>query len=103
MKKLLLLLVLLVAVPLPVYGAGPGAGDTNVYRLYNPRTGDHFYTTNDAERISQSCPKPHADYAKAPGVMPGVIFKAYASASPSQTPVYRLFNPHTVSYLYTPV
>ncbi len=69
------------------YATSP-AGGTAVYRLYNPRNGDHFYTVNDSE----------AGNATGGGyVREGVGFFAFANQSDppntiSTIAVFRLYN-----------
>ena len=59
----------------------PSSGEP-VYRLYNPNSGEHFYTLNAAERD-------HLDSIgwNAEGV-------AWYSDSNKTTPLYRLYNPY---------
>jgi|GEM_PF-660378 len=65
------------------YGVDP------MYRLYNPNTGEHFYTSNAGEK----------DYLSAIGWnFEGIGWNAPVS---SDTPVYRLFNPFTSEHYYT--
>ena len=60
-----------------------------MYRLYNPNTGEHFYTSNAGEK----------DYLSAIGWnYEGIGWNAPVS---SDTPVYRLFNPFTSEHYYT--
>lgn len=60
---------------------GLAAGQSEVYRLYNPNTGEHFYTKNYAEKLN----------------LQNVGWRdeglGWISSS-SGTPVYRLYNPH---------
>lgn len=64
---------------------------TTMYRLYNPWSGEHFYTANLDE--VDSC------YAA------GWNFEGVAWYAPksSKTPVYRLYNPYTGDHHYTMV
>lgn len=34
------------------WGSGSGCSGTSLYRLYNDKSGDHFYTTSDAEQMN---------------------------------------------------
>ena len=79
MKKLLLSTAIL--------GASLAVGvvahaDSNVYRLYNHHTGEHFYTTSAAEK--------NAD-VKAGWTSEGI---GWVAPSSSKTPIYRVFNSH---------
>ncbi len=66
-----------------------GASIANVYRLYNPFSGEHFFTANDGERV----------YLTAIGWnYEGVAWNAPYS---SNRPVYRVFNPYTGEHHYT--
>lgn len=61
-----------------------------MYRLYNPNTGEHFYTRSSNER----------DWLVPKGWRyEGIAWKAPAE---SGTPVYRLYNPNTGDHHYTP-
>jgi hypothetical protein len=64
-----------------------------LYRLYNPSNGDHFYTTDAAERdnaVSQ------AGYQHE--LVAGYLFDSQAS---STVPLYRLYNPSNGDHFYT--
>jgi surface protein len=64
-------------------GEQPKPASVNMFRLYNPNTGEHFYTSNTGER----------DATVAAGwKSEGVGWKA---PSTSNTPVYRLYNEHS--------
>lgn len=68
------------------------AGKTPFYRLYGPGSGDHFYTTSNAERSS----------AIAGGyIAEGVSSYVYSAASADRTPLYRFFNPRSGKHFYT--
>ena len=55
--------------------------DQNVYRLYNPNTGEHFYTTSNAEKINLQ----YADW----------YYEGLGWVAPNTgTPVYRIYNPN---------
>jgi len=60
-----------------------------MYRLYNPNTGEHFYTGSLAE---------WEDLVSAGWQYEGIAWNAPAK---SGTPVYRLFNPNTGDHHYT--
>lgn len=62
---------------------------SEVYRLYNSNSGEHFYTFSTTER----------DYLSEKGwTYEGIAWNAPSS---SQTPVYRIYNPYTGEHLYT--
>lgn len=63
---------------------------TRIYKLYNPNSGEHFYTTSLGEAKADE---------KAGWTYEGVAF--YAPAQPTDTPVYRLSNPNTGERFYT--
>lgn len=63
---------------------------TRIYKLYNPNSGEHFYTTSLGEARADQ---------KAGWTYEGVAF--YAPAQPTDTPVYRLSNPNTGERFYT--
>ena len=60
-----------------------------IYRLYNPNSGEHFFTNNDGER----------KYLASIGWDDEGV--AWTSPSLSSVPVYRLFNPFTGEHHYT--
>lgn len=64
-------------------------GTVNMHRLYNPFTGEHFYTHDLDERDEL--------------VSYGWIYENIGWVAPevSKTPVYRLFNPYTSDHHYT--
>lgn len=62
---------------------------TNVYRLYNPNSGEHFYTTNSTEQTV---------LVKAGWRYEGVDWFAPTN---SKLPIYRLYNPNTGDHFYT--
>ncbi len=62
---------------------------TAIYRVYNPSTGEHFFTTNSSEVDG---------LVKLGWINEGVAFNAPAK---SDTPVYRYFNTKTGEHLYT--
>ena len=65
------------------------SSSVDVYRLYNPNSGEHFYTGNNNER----------HYLATIGWKD----EGYAWTSPAQTdkPVYRLYNPNSGEHHYT--
>lgn len=70
---------------------------TPVYRLYNPNTGDHFYTTSESEKISLE------KILKTPIVSEGIAFYSYSdgSAEKESFPVYKFYNSNGDFYFYT--
>lgn len=60
-----------------------------MYRLYNPNSGEHFYTASTTERDSVK---------KAGWKYEGIGWQAPSSG----TPVYRLYNPNAGDHHYTP-
>lgn len=93
-KKLLSVLVavalscsLFASVPVDSQAAGT-TGDS-MYRLYNPNSGEHFYTKNSGEK----------DILASSGwTYEGIAWTAPTS---SNTPVYRLYNPNSGEHHYT--
>lgn len=62
--------------------------DQEIYRLFNPYTSEHLYTTNQGELYYLTSI--------------GWNFEGVAWVSPTQgDPVYRLFNPYTYEHFYT--
>ena len=61
----------------------PKTSNTPVYRLYNPYSGDHHYTTNKGEYDS---------LGRIGWNQEGIGF--YSAESSDRKPVYRLFNPY---------
>lgn len=73
----------------PITGAG---NITAFYRLFNPRTGAHFYTTNSGER----------DSAVASGMRSeGTIGSLYTSNTNGTVALYRLYNLKKGYHFYT--
>ena len=73
----------------PSTGVKPAASTVAMFRLYNPNSGEHFYTGNVAER----------DHLAAVGwKREGVGWTAPAK---SGAPVYRLYNPNAGDHHYT--
>lgn len=63
-------------------------GTENMYRMYNPNSGEHFYTVSEAER----------DHL----VSVGWNYEGIAWIAPNQgEPVYRLYNPNAGDHHYT--
>ncbi|MFC4651695.1 L,D-transpeptidase family protein [Lactococcus nasutitermitis] len=80
MKKILAFLVTFIA-----FGMVAGAvhADSNIYRLYNPNTGEHFYTSSSVEKSGL--------------LNVGWIYEGIGWVAPSAgSPVYRLYNPHAM-------
>ena len=67
----------------------PTSDTVNMYRMYNPSNGEHFYTGNMNERTT---------LVNAGWKYEGVGFKA---AKKSSTPMYRLYNPNSGDHHYT--
>ena len=61
----------------------------DMYRLYNPNSGEHFYTASTAERN---------DLRSAGWQYEGVAWRAPET---SKTPVYRVYNPNAGDHHYT--
>ena len=61
----------------------------SMYRLYNPNSGEHFYTSNETEKN---------DLVKAGWRYEGIAWNAPKT---SDTPVYRLYNPNAGDHHYT--
>ena len=74
--------------PQPDPEPDPGDG-INMYRLFNPNSGEHFYTGSQVERDNL--------------VSAGWNYEGVAWIAPtSGTPVYRVFNPNNGDHHYTP-
>ncbi len=71
------------------YGSAPPLNGYNVYRLYNPNSGEHFYTFNyyEEEYLSSI----------------GWIYEGIGWYTPfvSNTPVFRMYNPNAGDHHYT--
>ncbi len=80
----LLLVLLLVLTPLSAH-----AGDTAMYRVYNPNSGEHFYTASAAERNH---------LVKVGWNAEGI---GWYAPTRSAFPVYRLYNPNAGDHHYT--
>ncbi len=61
----------------------------SMYRMYNPNSGEHFYTSNEAEKNNL--------------VSVGWVYEgiAWNALKISDTPVYRLYNPNAGDHHYT--
>jgi hypothetical protein len=69
-------------------GSQPETGGINMYRLYNPNSGEHFYTSSDSE--------------KGVLVKSGWMYEGIGWIAPSTgDPVYRLYNPNAGDHVYT--
>ena len=66
-----------------------GASDGTMYRLYNPNSGEHFYTASSGERDNL--------------IAVGWNYEGVGWTAPtsSNTPVYRLYNPNAGDHHYT--
>ncbi|KFI47936.1 L,D-transpeptidase family protein [Bifidobacterium biavatii] len=79
----------LAAAPTTAMATQPAEGSVDMQRLYNPNTGEHFYTANTVER----------DKLTAAGwSWEGIGWRAPVRSS---TPVYRLYNAHSGDHQYT--
>lgn len=76
--------VLLAFAMMPVSALAESVGAVSMYRLYNPNTGEHFYTAATAERDTLSSVGWRYE---------GVGWRA---PEKSDTPVYRLYNSHVI-------
>ena len=70
-------------------GSGSGSGGVSMQRLYNPNSGEHFYTADTAERD------------KLTGVGWSYEGIGWTAPSTSSTPVYRLYNANGGEHHYT--
>ncbi|SEO95116.1 L,D-transpeptidase catalytic domain [Denitrobacterium detoxificans] len=61
----------------------------NMYRLYNPNSGEHFYTSSESEAMN---------VASAGWQWEGI---GWVAPTTSSTPVYRLYNPNGGDHFYT--
>ena len=64
-----------------------------LHRLFNPETGDHFYTTYEWER--DTAQREHGYRNE------GVACYVFESQGEKRTPLYRLYNQQTNDHLYT--
>jgi len=74
---------------MPVQVEAASSGTVNMYRLYNPNSGEHFYTGDVDETVTLT--------------KIGWRFEGIGWVAPkiSSTPVYRLYNPNTGDHHYT--
>jgi hypothetical protein len=72
----------------------PGHPLTPLYRLYNPSTGDHFYTTDGDEMFIAQSHGYVYEWIEASVVKPSANVAGY-------TALYRLYNADTGDHLYT--
>lgn len=68
--------------------AADEGGTVDMYRLYNKKTGEHFYTKDSSER----------DQLKSRGWRYEGV--GWVAPSRSDTPVYRLYNPSVADHHY---
>ncbi|MBW3093674.1 hypothetical protein KIH79_12260 [Bifidobacterium sp. 82T10] len=78
--------------PEPDEPSEPTTGTVSVYRLYDPKTHLHLYTTDPNERTVLSTKRGWQDE--------GIVFHASGNTT-GATPVYRLYNPKTNRHLIT--
>lgn len=81
-------LITAIAIPSRANAADSG-GTVEMYRLYNPNSGEHFYTANSYERDDLAGRGWHYE---------GV---GWVAPVHSNTPVYRLYNPNAGDHHYT--
>ena len=83
----------------------PAAGATQIYRLYNILTGQHYYTTNPAERdfLVAIVPPPASgpDTRTMGWRNEGGTAYIYTALQPGTVPVFRLYNSNSGTHLYT--
>ena len=93
MKRSSIALLALLAFACAHVAAAPtpamAAATQEMYRLYNPNSGEHFYTASGAER----------DAVHSAGWMYEGI--GWIAPTTSSTPVYRLYNPNAGDHHYT--
>ena len=73
----------------PASAFGNGTGEIAMYRLYNPNTGEHFYTSDDEERDHLLL-----EHWRDEGI-------GWYAPARSDTPVFRLYNPYAGDHHYT--
>lgn len=73
----------------------PADGTVPVYRFLSNKTGDHFYTASEDERIAV-LNTPEWGYGPE-----GIAFYSYPSQITGSAPVYRFSNPTTGDHFYT--
>jgi hypothetical protein len=67
-------------------------GSVDMFRLYNPNTGEHFYTGNEGEK----------DHLVSLGWnFEGIAFFVYDAESGQGNPEYRVYNPNTGAHHWT--
>lgn len=71
------------------HGSAFNLGEQPIYRLYNPYTGQHFYTASFYE---------YTHLGAVGWSMEGVAFRTSGNGS---VPMYRLYNPYNGQHLYT--
>ena len=71
----------------------PSGTTIPLFRLLNPKTGDHLYTTSVSERDSAI-----ASFGYQSEGIAGYVFDSQA---PGTTPLFRLLNPKTGDHFYT--
>lgn len=79
----------MVLIVVPAAAFAKSSGSQSMFRLYNPYSGEHFYTASGDERT---------DLVKAGWRYEGIGWTAPAR---SGTPVYRLYNPYAGDHHYT--
>lgn len=69
--------------------SNPSSTNASMFRLYNPNSGEHFYTANTEERMNL--------------VNQGWKYEGIGWTAPktSNSPVYRLYNPNAGDHFYT--
>lgn len=75
-------------------GATSGATRVPIYRLYNRKTGTHFYTSNPLERDMAVQKFPEFSYE-------GTGFYAYVATGTVSDSVYRFYNTRTGAHFFT--
>lgn len=87
--SILLLVACILAFPAYAFAAAGDASKEEMWRLYNPYTGEHLYTSSTIER----------DVCSSNGwQLEGI---GWIAPKKSNTPVYRLYNPHSGDHHYT--
>ncbi len=71
----------------------PTSGTTSLYRLFNPTSGDHFYTTSAPERDNAIVTGGYAS--------DGIACYVFEPQTAGTTPLFRLFNPTNGNHFYT--
>lgn len=69
---------------------------TNLFRLYNPVNGDHFYTTSTVERDNAAA---NLGYVREDAA--DTTYFAFTSPGHGRVALYRLFNPNSGDHFYT--